>query len=594
MKNDTVGIPSLATTDGKMAEKAVDKANILQSQYVSVYTKEDTSQSLPINYQQHPTMPSITVHAAGVKKLLDDLDCTKATGPDLIPTRVLKECSSVLAPILAELFQQSIDTGSIPDDWLTANVVAIFKKGNKHEASNYRPVSLTSITCKTLEHIIYSQVMEHYNKHNFLSQYQHGFRSGYSCETQLLTTVEDIQRGLDSEACYYDLIILDFSKAFDKVAFNRLLFKLQKSGINGKLLIWIQNWLTQRTQRVVVEGEHSRTEPVTSGVPQGTVLGPLFFLVYINDINKEVESTLRLFADDSLLYRQIKTPEDQYILQRDIDKLADWARLWQMSFNVKKCHVLRIKRSKRTTRSQGECVYSMAGVRLVEVEHHPYLGVELDNTLSWDTQLKNINSKSIRVLNMIRRNFTLGTTLDIRKALYFSLVRPHLEYASAVWDPHHKTKIDSLEKVQNQAARFATKRYGRTDSVTAMKRELEWNSLQERRFVQRQSLMYKTHNHLTQYSLPPYCRAPARPLKSHHQHSYQNIRAMHDSYQYSYLPRTLRIWSILPAKLVCAPTIECFKSRMLVAINAGSIVVMPPRATRSTGAAVAGQPLYVF
>jgi len=438
--------------------------------------------------------------------------------------------------------------------------------------------------------------MVHYNKHHFLSDYQHGFRSGYSCETQLLTTVEDIHRGLDSGSCYYDLIILDFSKAFDKVAFNRLLFQLRKSGNNDKLLLWIQNWLTHRTQKVVVDGEHSRSEPVASGVPQGTVLGPLFFLVYINDINKEVESTLRLFADDSLLYRQIKSPEDQNILQRDIDKLSNWANLWQMKFNIKKCHVLRIKRSRRNTRSQSEpeCTYSMAGVEMTEVEHHPYLGVELDNALSWDIQLKNVKSKSTRVLNMIRRNFSLGTTLDIRKALYFSLIRPHLEYASAVWDPHHKIKIDNLERVQSQAARFATKKYGRTDSVTAMRRELGWNTLQERRFVQRQSLMYKAHNQLTQYTLPPYCKAPARPLKSHHQYSYQNIRARHDPYLYSYLPRTLRIWSILPTDLVCAPSIECFKSRIVVAINTGIIVVMPPRTTRSTGAAVAGQPLYVF
>jgi len=236
----------------------------------------------------------------------------------------------------------------------------------------------------------------------------------------------------------------------------------------------------------------------------------------------------------------------------------------------------------------------MAGVKLSEVDHHPYLGVELDDTLSWDVHLKNTKSKATKVLNMIRRNFTLGTTIDIRKALYFSLVRPHLEYASMVWDPHHRTKIDNLEKVQSQAARFVSKRYGRTDSVTEMRRELDWNTLQERRFVQRQSLMYKAHNQLTQYTLPPYCEAPARPLKGHHRHSYQTIRARHDPYQYSYLPRTLRIWSVLPATIACAPSINCFKSRIVVAINTGTIVVMPPRATRSTGAAVAGQPLYVF
>ncbi len=200
LKNDIVGIPSLRKSNGMMAETATDKAEELQTQYLSVFTRDNMLQSLPSNYEQFPTMPKINIHPSGVKKLLDDLDTNKATGPDLIPTRVLKECSSILAPVLAELFQNSIDTGIVPDDWLTANVVGIYKKGDKQEPANYRPVSLTSVTCKVLEHIIYSQIMSHYNKHNFLSEYQHGFRRGYSCETQLLATVEDIQRGIDSSS----------------------------------------------------------------------------------------------------------------------------------------------------------------------------------------------------------------------------------------------------------------------------------------------------------------------------------------------------------------------------------------------------------
>ena len=279
LKNDRVGIPSLTTAGGRRAETAEDKAEVLQSQFTSIFTKEDTSIPLPTDYKQLPTMPNIIIQPNGVKQLLDSLDCNKATGPDLIPTRVLKECSTVLVPILANIFQKSIDTGSIPDDWLTANVVAVFRKGDKHDPSNYRPISLTCVTCKILEHIIYSQIMAHYNQHKFLSDYQHGFSSGYSCETQLLTTIAYKHRGLDSVPCHYHLIILDFAKAFDKVVFKRLLFKLQKSGLNDKLLIWVKSWLTNRTQKVVVDGSHSRNEPVVSGVPQGTVL-PTFPGIY--------------------------------------------------------------------------------------------------------------------------------------------------------------------------------------------------------------------------------------------------------------------------------------------------------------------------
>ena len=152
---------------------------------------------------------------------------------------------------------------------------------------------------------------------------------GYSCETQLLATVEDIQHGIDSSSNRYDLVILDFTKAFDKVSFTRLIFKLKQSEINKSLLLWINNWPTHRTRRVVVDGCQSREAAVTPGVPQGTVLGPLFFLVYINDIQRNISSTLRLLADDSLLYRQIIKPEDEDILQKYINKLSEWAKLWQ-------------------------------------------------------------------------------------------------------------------------------------------------------------------------------------------------------------------------------------------------------------------------
>ena len=229
---------------------------------------------------------------------------------------MLKECSSISATVFVALFQNSIDTGIVPDDWLTANVVGIYKKGDKQEPANYRPVSFTSVTCNVLEHIIYSKIMSHYNKHNFLSEYEHGFRRGCNCETQLLATVEDIQRGKDSSSYRYDLIILEFTKVIDKVSFTRLIFKLKQSGVNKSLLIWINNWLTHRKQRIVVDGCQSREAAVTSGVPQGTVLGPLFFIVYINDIQRHISSKLRIFADDSLLYRQITKPGDEDILKK--------------------------------------------------------------------------------------------------------------------------------------------------------------------------------------------------------------------------------------------------------------------------------------
>ena len=235
-------------------------------------------------------MPEITIGLNGVMKLLKELKVNKAPGPDLIPNRVLKECYLELSPILTGLYRKSLKDGHLPRDWLSANVIGIFKKGNKHDASNYRPISLTCVTCKILEHILYSQIMQHYSRHNFISNVQHGFQKGLSCETQLATTVEELQKGLDNRY-QHDVVIIDFNKAFDKVPHRHLLKKLDASGIRGNIHRWLTTYLTNRTQRVIVDGRSSGEDPVLSGVPQGTVLGPLMFLTYINDITLNLTSS---------------------------------------------------------------------------------------------------------------------------------------------------------------------------------------------------------------------------------------------------------------------------------------------------------------
>ena len=196
----------------------------------------------------------------------------------------------------------------------------IFKKGDRHTASNYRPVSLTCVCCKLIEHIVYCQILNHLEQHNILTSLQHGFRSGHSCETQLITTTNDIMKAYDKKE-QTDLVILDFSKAFDTVPNRKLLHKLDHYGINGKVNTWIKGFLMERQQQVIVEGEFSDSCSVDSDVPQGTVLGPLLFLCHINDLPSLVKSTVRLFADDCLLYRLIKTIQDQIHQQKDLESL---------------------------------------------------------------------------------------------------------------------------------------------------------------------------------------------------------------------------------------------------------------------------------
>ena len=321
-KQEQFGVAPLLK-NGVMHNDSKQKATILNEQFQSVFTRDSDAEIPPLFGDASPEMPDFAITTSGVQKLLDGVKPNKASGPDGIPCRFLKELSVELAPVVAKLFSQSLNSGHLPQDWLRANVAPIYKKSNRHKAENYRPVSLTCVLCKLLEHIVCKHVMTHLESHNILSEVQHGFRKEHSCESQLLVTLHDLMRYYDQKT-QTDVAVLDFSKAFDTVPHHKLLAKLDHYGIRGKAHAWIAAFLKGRTQKVVVDGVSSDAVDVVSGVPQGTVLGPILFLIHINDLPSHVKSTVRLFADDCLLYRPIHSTVDQDILQSDLDALEVW------------------------------------------------------------------------------------------------------------------------------------------------------------------------------------------------------------------------------------------------------------------------------
>ena len=524
------------------------------------------------------SLETITIDPKGVQKLLSKINPSKASGPDQIPNLVLKECALEISPAVTILFQTSLNSGKLPDDWKNANIAPIFKKGDRHKAENYRPVSLTSVLSKILEHIICRAMLDHFDKHKVLTNVNHGFRAGYSCETQLAVTIDDLSRNYDKNL-QTDIAILDFSKAFDTVPHDRLLHKLESYGVRGPLLQWTEDFLCTRKMRVVVDGESSSETDVLSGVPQGTVLGPLLFLVIINDLPDCVKSTTRLFADDCLLYRAINCLADHLALQDDLKKLEEWAKDWGMSFNAKKCYILSLRQ--KTT-----FYYQLNDTILQEVKTNPYLGLNISNDLSWTNHINGVCKKASATLGFLRRNLH-NCPKETRRAAYVSLVRSLLEYGSTIWDPYIQGDIDNLEKIQRKAARFITRDYKskHPGSMTNMLIDLDLPILQQRRKELRLTFLFKIAEGLVpavpadEYLVP---KKESRQIKENKRYKDYETTKEHivvkyvtnnsrpftipqsvtNAYTKSFFVKTITEWNSLDDKIVTAVSVDSFKSNV--------------------------------
>ena len=559
-RQDNIGVSDLRV-GSTLHNDNQEKAEILNDQFTSVFSKEDNSPLPPIPDRGIPDISNIKITAEGVTKLLKNIKVDKASGPDLIPNYILKNCSSELSPALTSIFQQSLDTGDVPSDWRNASIAPVFKKGDRHTAANYRPVSLTSVCCKLLEHIICRHMMNHLEDNHILTSLQHGFRSGHSCETQLLVTMDDLLKNIDKQG-QTDMTILDFSKAFDVVPHKRLLHKLEKYGITGKTHGWIRSFLSDRLQKVVVNGESSKRSPVMSGVPQGTVLGPILFLLYINDLPECVRSQVRLFADDCLLYRKIKSFQDQVDLQRDLTALQDWAQTWGMKFNAKKCYVMSVTTSTKPLRYR----YNLDGHVLKQVTDNPYLGVLISENGKWNNHIDKTTKRASCTLGFLRRNLR-KCNKQFKETAYKSLVRSTLEYAAVVWDPQRKEICKSVEAVQRKAARFVCNDWGQTSSVDAMINELRWEPLADRRRNLRLSMLFKILNGKVCIPATEYTSFTKRKTRSNFYNANSKTLISYscriDIYKDSFFPQTIEDWNELPDQSVTSNTIEQFKASLL-------------------------------
>ena len=543
--------------NGILYSDNVKKAEILNDQFKSVFSKDDPSEPHPLPNPEFPKIQDINITEPGVRKLLQNLKPNKASGPDNISPLILKTLAPEIAPSLTLIFQKSYETSEVPEDWRTANVSPIFKKGEKYTAANYRPVSLTCICSKLMEHIITSHILKHSNENNILYNLQHGFRPKLSCETQLVEFVHDISKNMVS-GTQTDVIVMDFSKAFDKVSHKKLSQKLHHYGIVGKTHSWINAFLTNRTQKVVVNGDSSSSVLVASGVPQGSVLGPSLFLFYINNMPDNIKSTVRLFADDTIIYIALKPNTNNSILQEDLDKLASWEKNWKMEFHPQKCQVIHITKNRNKIKN----TYTLNGHTLESADNAKYLGVTITSDLSWNQHIDNITKKANKTLGFVRRNVKTSSQ-NIKTQAYFTLVRPILEYASPVWNPHTKNNINKIEMVQRRAARYVCNRYHNTSSVTNMIHSLGWRSLQARRVDAKLVLFYKIVNGLVAIPISTYLTPVIRKDSTfHNTQAFLTYTTTIDYFMHSFFPSTIKLWNHLPENIVSLPNLDTYKTQV--------------------------------
>ena len=527
-------VNSLKDEKGKMYSGGLEKANLLNSYFKTVFTDTLDSDVVMVNNRFDRKMPEIEISLQGIENLLKSISPNKSPGPEEIPARVFRDLGPEIAPYLQVVFNKSLTESKVPKDWKVANITPIFKSGDRESPCNYRPISLTSISCKVLEHIIVSSVMRHLDGQNLLIASQHGFRKGRSCETQLALFTHDILvSGEDNVPV--DAIFLDFKKAFDKVPHNKLIIKLQSYGLDGNVINWIRDFLSQRVQRVVLDGATSDEVDVTSGVPQGSVIGPLLFLLYINDIGEVVDSRLRLFADDAVVYREIRSCNDNQALAEDLEKISRWCETWQLELNLDKCVVMNFWKKK----SCPQFIYSIEQSVLKSVETVKYLGVRITDDISWGKHVREIIGQANRKLGFVKR--ILGKCGDtVRETGYFSLVRPHLEYAASIWDPHEAGLVTELERVQRRSARYVKGRYENLISVTSLLQQLDWAPLSDRRLNFRINLLNKLQGEIFSDDVKDILRDPTYYGRLDDGHKIREIDSRTERFKNSFFPRTIK------------------------------------------------------
>ena len=477
-----------------------------------------------------------------------------SSGPDGIPSVALKNLGSSLATPLAMMFESFMSIGQVPNEWRSAIVTPLFKKGLPSMRTNYRPVSLTSVICKLMERIIASQLLEYLRSHGVISKQQHGFLARRSTTTNLLETLNDWTIALRDNN-KISAVYVDYSKAFDTVTHPKLFQKLIAYGITGNLLNWIICFLTDRKQVTRVGESLSEEVYLKSGVVQGSCLGPLLFLLFINDVTTVLDSntTCKLYADDVKLYSVVKTSTDAAVFQDNINRLKEWSDSWQLQISTTKCSSMNLARS-----DSNSFVFSLGDSKLPVAKSVKDLGVTIDNNLKYNCHINNIVAQARRRAGLLFKCFQTRNA-DVLARAFVVYIRPLLEYASNIWSP---TQIGLIEQIESVQRRY-TKRIDGLHSMSYSERLVTLNleSLEMRRLRADLITVYKLmfgllDSNETFFVVRGTNKTRGHPFKIILEHCDINIR------KHFLTQRIANVWNSLPAFIINFDSFNSFKSSL--------------------------------
>ncbi len=514
-----------------------------------------------------PLLSSINIVQGDVYKLLKKLDTTKATGPDNIGNTLLKKCAPSLAGILTRIFNFSLTMGHFPDSWKIAHITPIHKKGSVHDYKMYRPVSLLPCVSKVFEKLVFKEVYAHLKSNGLISKFQSGFTPGDSTINQLIHITDRILKSLDTfEDCLG--CFLDLTRAFDTVWHKGLLFKLNNYGIRdhpmgSKTLSWFTSYLSNSGHKVSIDGKTSSTRFINAAVPQGSVLGPLLFLVYINDITIDIESDIFLFADDTSIFKSGKNNQIlANTINSDLNKISLWAKRWKITINPTKTVCMLFSKKANPDKN---FVIRLNNDIIGLSDSHKHLGLCLTSDIQWKKHINEIASKARQRLGCLQK---YKFKLDRRslEQCYTTFVRPLLEYGNVIFDAANMEDLDVLDSIEKEALRVITGARRRCN-LDKLYQEVPWPSLSIRRKNQKLATLGKIiFNKFPIYLLDdlPTFYSESRNVRKN---TFAIPRSNHEYYDKSFVPSSIDLWNSQPHNVRCIGSAKSLKTLLKTKVH---------------------------